>query len=87
MVCADLSTCQLKVVNDKKKDLNLKGNNNLVGGKGSADIIGIPAGGKSEGCNEGDECMAVRMELVRKWSLCVNLIEACEPCMQIVSCL
>jgi len=48
---SDLSKCQqstigLKTVNDI-----------LLGGKGGAEIIGIPSGGGGEGCSGGDSCM------------------------------
>jgi hypothetical protein len=48
---SDLSLCQ-------QSTLGLKSVNDiLLGGKGGAEIIGIPSGGGGEGCSGGDSCM------------------------------
>jgi hypothetical protein len=47
----DLSTCQNSVLKFDKL------NDNLIGGKGGADIVGIPAGSGSGGCSNDNACM------------------------------
>lgn len=47
---SDLSNCQ-------QSTFGLERNNILLGGKGSAEIIGIDIGSGGEGCDGGDKCM------------------------------
>jgi hypothetical protein len=47
---SNLSTCQ-------QSKLDLKANNNLLGGTGSAEIITIPILSGGEGCKSGSDCM------------------------------
>ena len=41
----------------------MKGNDNLIGGKGSASVVYVPIGSGDGGCTGGNSCMEVSQML------------------------